>query len=113
MLRLWTIWTLLGFFLALPLVASAGAAPAGPAAFRSVTEFPLPVPDSRPYTIVTGPDGALWFTESSRGVIGRITREGYLKEFRLPNPGSGPYGITLGADGNLWFTERFATRSGR
>jgi streptogramin lyase len=61
-----------------------------------VTEFPLPVPDSRPYTIVTGADGALWFTESSRGVIGRITREGYLKEFRLPNPGSGPYGITVG-----------------
>ena len=95
MLRLWTIWTLVGFALALPLVASAGAAPASPATPRSVTEFPLPFPDSRPYTIVTGPDGALWFTESSRGVIGRITREGDYKEYALPNPGSGPYGITV------------------
>ena len=38
----------------------------------TITEFPLPHSDSRPYTIVAGPDGNLWFTESSRGAIGRI-----------------------------------------
>ena len=84
MLRLWTIWTLLGFALALPLVASAGAAPASPAAPRSLTEFPLPVPDSRPYTIVTGPDGALWFTESRGNNIGRVTTPGAVSNSTRP-----------------------------
>ncbi len=108
MIRLWSIGILVSFALALPLVAGAGAGPVGPAARASVTEFPLPHPESRPYSIVRGPDRALWFTESNRGVIGRITPSGDFKEFALPNAGSGPYGITLGADGNLWFTERFA-----
>src|SRR5437762_3545020 len=35
-----------------------------PGALADVTEFPLPHADSRPYTIVAGPDGNLWFTES-------------------------------------------------
>ena len=79
----------------------------------SVVEFPLEHPDSRPYEIVTGPDGNLWFTESDRGSIGRITPTGTITEFDLPYSGSGPYGITLGADGNLWFTERFQNLIGK
>ena len=38
-----------------------------PGALADVTEFPLPHAESRPYTIVPGPDGNLWFTESGRG----------------------------------------------
>src|SRR6266508_145811 len=112
MLRSWTAAALVTFALALPLVAPAGAAIAGPASDVSVVEFPLPNPDSRPYTIVAGPNGSLWFTESSRGAIGQITPWGSIKEYMLPDPGSGPYGITLGADRNLWFTERFTDRIG-
>ena len=84
-----------------------------PAAFADVTEFPLPHADSRPYTIVPGPDGNLWFTESDRGTIGRITPSGTITEFPLEWQDSGPYGITVGADGNLWFTERFRNQIGK
>ncbi len=38
-----------------------------------VTELPIPTANSSPFGITTGPDGNLWFTESSAGQIGRIT----------------------------------------
>lgn len=78
-----------------------------------VVEFPVPTANSRPYTIVAGPDGNLWFTESNGNKIGRITTDGTITEFPVPTAGSGPYGITLGRDGNIWFTERFADKIGR
>jgi virginiamycin B lyase len=92
-----------------------GAAGPAAAAFRSsrVHEFPVPTGGARPYTIVAGPDGNLWFTESNGNKIGRIKPDGSIKEFDLPNAGSEPYGITVGADGNLWFTERAGNAIGR
>jgi streptogramin lyase len=70
--------------------------------------YPLPNPDacdSYACQIVTGPDGALWFTELSSGVIGRITTSGAITEFPL-HTGAIPEGITLGTDGALWFCDR-------
>ena len=49
----------------------------------SVTEFPLPHADSRPYSIVTGPDGNLWFTESTHDAIGKITPDGTITDYPL------------------------------
>jgi hypothetical protein len=54
--------------------------------------FPPHNSGSRPYTIVTGPDGNLLFTESDLGKIGRITPDGTITDFPIPTPGSGPYG---------------------
>ena len=104
MLKPWIASTLVAAGLALLLV---------PGALADVTEFPLPHTGSRPYTIVAGPDGNLWFTESDRGTIGRITPSGTITEFPLEWQDSGPYGITVGADGNLWFTERFRNQIGK
>ncbi len=67
MIRLWSVGILVSFVLALPLVAVQEPGRSGPSARTSVTEFPLPFPNSRPYSIVRGPDRALWFTESNRG----------------------------------------------
>jgi virginiamycin B lyase len=66
--------------------------------------FPTPTAGSGPENIVSGPDGALWFTERNVGKIGRITTEGDITEFPLPNPASQPRGITRGPDGALWVT---------
>ncbi len=79
----------------------------------TITEFPIPTANSRPYTIVPGPDGNLWFTESVGNKIGRITPAGVITEFPVPAAQSGPYGIAVGRDGNIWFTERFANQIGR
>ena len=38
----------------------------------TVTEFNGLKPSSYPQGIVTGPDGAIWFTESGAGAIGVI-----------------------------------------
>ena len=81
-----------------------------PAAAQTFTEFILPTAASRPSAITTGPDGALWFTESVSGKIGRITTDGKITEFALPNPHAQPWGITTGPDGALWFTEASCIR---
>jgi virginiamycin B lyase len=61
---------------------------------------------AQPGGIVTGSDGALWFTQSGVGRIGRMTTSGQISEFPVPNAS----GVTLadivaGPDGALWFTE--------
>ena len=58
---------------------------------KGITIFPLPSGASA-QGIVTGPDGALWFIESSPAKLGRIDNSGAVTEFALPaavtNPGS-------------------------
>ncbi len=76
----------------------------------TATLFALPNAGSLPAGICSGPDGNLWFTESSSiaGRIGRITPAGVITEF---NSGlSFPiqlFGICSSpADNSLYFTER-------
>jgi virginiamycin B lyase len=74
----------------------------------AITIFPLPLSQARSsgaQRIVKGPDGDMWFTESSANNIGRITKGGVVTEFPLPHGTSFPYGITVGPDRNLWFSE--------
>jgi virginiamycin B lyase len=82
-----------------------------PAVAHTVTEFIPPTPASRPSAITTGPDGALWFTESG-GKIGRITTQGSITEFPIKGDGI-LHSITTGLDGALWFTEFTSKKIGR
>ena len=75
-------------------------------------EFSLTQPDA-PQGIVTGPDGAGWFTEGLAGEIGRVSAAG-IQQFSIPNPTHAPDGsqgapdpshITVGPDGALYFTD--------
>jgi virginiamycin B lyase len=85
----------------------------------NVTEFSIPTPtnplqaQSGPHGIVTGPDGALWFTENGGNKIGRITTDGSLTEFPIPSANSFPSDIIVGPDGALWFAEMFGEKLGR
>src|SRR6187431_2493980 len=60
----------------------------GPAAIAAaaVKHYDLVGEDNRPYSIVAGPDGNLWFTESDGNAIGRITPDGKLKRYILNAP---------------------------
>ncbi len=100
-----------------------------------ITLYFLPRPrpgltGATPYSIVAGPDGAMWFTERDGNAIGRITTTGHIREYPLPTgrpmrngvgrddiPGrtgsSEPGDIVTGPDGALWFTEEYADRIGR
>lgn len=59
----------------------------------------------------TGPDGAIWFTDSDGNSVGRMSQDGSVSRFALP--GGGPTNIIAGPDGNLWFAEAQANRIGR
>ncbi len=55
-----------------------------------------------PYSIVVGPDGALWFTDVYG--IGRITTSGTQRAYPVAPNGISPNSLALGADRALWFT---------
>lgn len=87
-----------------------------------VTEFPpVPLPDAGQFggatSLVSGPDGALWFVCSDRShdFIGRVTTAGAVALFPIASsrPRSLPdvYSLAAGADGNLWFAEYAGRRS--
>jgi len=80
-----------------------------------ISAFPVPTPGSNPRDIAVGPDGALWFTETSARKIGRIDphNPGEVTEVPLPIANRQPWDITRDADGNLWFTENYAGWVGR
>ena len=62
---------------------------------------------AEPGGIVAGSDGALWFTQSGPGRIGRVTTNGTISEFPIPNGSAMALdNIVAGSDGALWFTER-------
>lgn len=67
-------------------------------------EYPIPTAGSGARDITAGPDGALWFTESSAEKVGRSTTGGQFTEF------SGavglPSAITSNRDGILLFLEK-------
>ena len=61
--------------------------------------------------ITAGPDGALWFTESTNK-IGRIDTSGKVSEYgNISDDGAGD--ITQGSDGALWFLESNSNMVGR
>jgi streptogramin lyase len=86
------------------------AVPSGALAAPTISEFPS---GNGPTDIVAGPDGNLWFLETSANKIGRMTPAGTLTEFFSGLPSNaGLSGIAVGRDGNLWFAESNRDRIG-
>src|SRR5262249_1257357 len=86
-----------------------------------LSELPIPTHsgyNSYPADITSGPDGDLWFTESSPpgNQIGRIDPStGNITEFSTfttPISGRSPFAITSGPDGDVWFTENSGGQAG-
>ncbi len=77
------------------------------------SEYAIPTANSGPFSIVTGPDNALWFTENYANKIGRVSTSGTIGDYAVPTPGAAPNGIATGADGALWFAETDANQIGR
>jgi streptogramin lyase len=65
-------------------------------------------------SIVTGPDGNLWFADHVADAIARMTPAGVFTKFPIPGPtGTYPWQITSGSDGAIWFTDFNGNRIGR
>jgi virginiamycin B lyase len=56
-----------------------------------------------PQDVVTGPDGALWFTARGANGVGRLTADGLTETWFTV--GVKPNGIVAGPDGNVWFAD--------
>ncbi len=84
----------------------------------AITEYPLQAGNGNqgtaalPISIVTGPDGNLWFADNSsyNGAIGKVVpSSGAITEYS--GAGSGlqrnatPSCVAIGPDGNVWFTD--------
>ncbi len=71
----------------------------------TITEYAVPTPNSGPWGIAQGPDGAMWFTENIHQ-LGRVApATGAITEFALPSGSLNVGGLTNGPDGNLWYAD--------
>ncbi|MFJ9314000.1 hypothetical protein ACIRN4_07410 [Pimelobacter simplex] len=70
-----------------------------------IATYPVPTSGAGLDSIVRGPDGNLWVTESKGWKLARVTSRGAITEFPVPvtSGGSGPTELASGADGYLWF----------
>lgn len=78
----------------------------------AVTVYPA-ASGTQPGNVVTGPDKALWFTDSIGNTIDRMTTDGSVTKYSIPTSNAGPEGIADGPDGALWFTENCPGKIGR
>jgi streptogramin lyase len=73
-----------------------------------VTEFPV-TPGVGPEGIAASPAGPMWFTQTTKGNIARITADGVITEAKAVK-GSEPFGIVVDADGDPWYTMMSANK---
>lgn len=68
---------------------------------NSVREFPLV--SVGPEGIAASADGSVWFTQSTKGNVARITDAGVITESKVVR-NSEPFGITVAPNGDPWYT---------
>src|SRR5215217_2931706 len=80
-----------------------------------IIEHKIPTFAAHAGGIKVGPDGALWFVETTTQQIGRISTEGVVTEFPLEEGGIAEAQgfIAVGPDGALWFNMDDANQLGR
>jgi uncharacterized protein (TIGR03437 family) len=64
-------------------------------------------------SLVSGPDGNLWFIFWEGNQIIQITLSGTFTKFTLPTGSSEPWSTIAGPDGAMWITERSANKIAR
>jgi len=99
---------------------AATAAPAS--AVPTIVEYALPngvsgPAGAEPLGIARGPDGNVWFTESTSFAIGKIDPNGTVTIYQTPGPyppgPGGPVSVVAGPDGAMWATDPVNNRIDR
>ena len=69
-----------------------------------VAYFPVPA-GSHPHDVAAAPDGTVWYTAQSQGVLGILDpKTGKTEQISL-GKGASPHGVAVGPDGAAWVTE--------
>ena len=83
-----------------PTATSASSIPAT----GKITDIATPTPGSGPHGIDVAPDGMIYYTAQSRGIIGRVDpNTNVVTEFRLPSDVANPH-TPLVYRNRVWFT---------
>lgn len=86
---------------------------ANASAQMTINEWEVPSGDANLSNIAVDPSGpVLWFTETAKNRIARVTQNGVIEEYEVPTSASEPWGIAVGSDGRVWFTEYAANKIG-
>jgi virginiamycin B lyase len=74
--------------------------------------YPIDVPNSWPFFVATGKDGAVWFSQRAGGKVSRLDpQSGKFRHFDPPTPNAGPAGLAIDhRSGRVWFSESYADR---
>ncbi len=78
---------------------------------NNVREFPL-ANNPGPQDIAAAPDGTVWFTQTTKGNIARITDAGVVTEGKVVK-NSEPFGITVRPNGDPWYAMLEANKIAR
>src|SRR5690606_20753999 len=92
---------------------TAGPLPRDGTGTHGRTRILIKMTQGAPYGVATGADGALWFTLTEPGAIGRLVPGEEPVVHRLDPADGGPTVIAPGPDGAMWFTEFRGNRVGR
>lgn len=78
------------------------------------TPLVMPVAGANPQNFVVGPDGNVWFTDTTGyvGVIALSTCASGCKVYEY-YVGGAPWGIAVGSDGDIWFTDSASDKIGK
>ncbi|HEX2647884.1 MAG TPA: hypothetical protein VHO95_11710, partial [Candidatus Dormibacteraeota bacterium] len=52
--------------------------------------------------MAAAPDGSLWFFDTGKQTVARVTVKGQVSQFPVPATGAGSEAITVAPDGNVW-----------
>ena len=70
---------------------------------RQLTASRSTTSSAGPTSVITGPDGNLWFAEDWVGKVAKITPSGTVTEYSTGIRVGGPMDLAVGPDGNIWF----------
>jgi len=69
------------------------------------SERRIPVAGTVPVGIAAGGDGAVWFSESRKPDLGRMTVAGRFMQVPARSPALRAFALTTAADGSVWFAD--------
>ena len=79
----------------------------------TATELSPPTSGSGPTGLTAGPDGGLWFAETSADQVARLDpATGAVTEYAVPTAAAEPTGVAFDSGGWLWFTETTGDKIG-
>jgi hypothetical protein len=77
-------------------------------AARKFTEYPLPIPDARPNSVVMGKDGLVWIPLTARKIRATLAsldpRTGEVITYDFPGNNDRPHTTSIDQDGNIWMS---------